>query len=249
MTRLEKDPPQGNPFWRSSVRRDFRRCAPTCCALRDSSCATRSWPKTPFRTPSRRPAPLFVIRRSVFAEDVGVRHLAKSDHRPPSASCTHGADLQPCRGRRWLGRAPGGALQRTRNVAPRGKAGRVAEPGGIGAKQAVLDGVRGLPRSSSREGSTGLHDARVPGLRLGRDLRAGRHHDDQLPRHPASRATALERVHREWLGTAGEFDMLSCKEVTELCSAEMERPLAAGEVLSLRLHLMMCSGCTTSASR
>lgn len=38
--------------------------------------------------------------------------------------------------------------------------------------------------------------------------------------------------------------MLSCKEVTELCSAEMERPLAAGEVLSLRLHLMMCSGCT-----
>lgn len=38
--------------------------------------------------------------------------------------------------------------------------------------------------------------------------------------------------------------MLSCKEVTEVCSAEMERPLKWGEQVSLRTHLMMCSGCT-----
>jgi len=39
--------------------------------------------------------------------------------------------------------------------------------------------------------------------------------------------------------------MLSCKEVTEVCSAEMERPLKLGEQLSLRTHLMMCTGCTS----
>lgn len=38
--------------------------------------------------------------------------------------------------------------------------------------------------------------------------------------------------------------MLSCREVTEICSAEMERPLRIGEKLSLRTHLMMCAGCT-----
>lgn len=38
--------------------------------------------------------------------------------------------------------------------------------------------------------------------------------------------------------------MLSCKEVTEVCSAEMERPLRLGEQVSLRAHLMMCTGCT-----
>jgi len=38
--------------------------------------------------------------------------------------------------------------------------------------------------------------------------------------------------------------MLSCKEVTEVCSAEMERPLKWGEQVSLRTHLMMCSGCS-----
>lgn len=37
--------------------------------------------------------------------------------------------------------------------------------------------------------------------------------------------------------------MLSCKEVTEICSAEMERPLKWGEQLLMRSHLMMCSGC------
>lgn len=38
--------------------------------------------------------------------------------------------------------------------------------------------------------------------------------------------------------------MLSCKEVTEACSAELERPLKLGEQLSLRTHLMMCTGCS-----
>ena len=38
--------------------------------------------------------------------------------------------------------------------------------------------------------------------------------------------------------------MLSCKEVTAVCSAEMERPLKLGEKVSLRTHLMMCTGCT-----
>lgn len=38
--------------------------------------------------------------------------------------------------------------------------------------------------------------------------------------------------------------MLSCKEVTEVCSAELERPLKLGEKLSLRTHLMMCTGCS-----
>ena len=38
--------------------------------------------------------------------------------------------------------------------------------------------------------------------------------------------------------------MLSCKEVTEICSQEMERPLVLRERVSLQAHLMMCSGCT-----
>jgi len=38
--------------------------------------------------------------------------------------------------------------------------------------------------------------------------------------------------------------MLSCKEVTEICSLEMEQPIALGQRLGLGLHLMMCSGCT-----
>lgn len=38
--------------------------------------------------------------------------------------------------------------------------------------------------------------------------------------------------------------MLNCREVTELCSQEMERPLRIGERVSLGTHLMMCSGCT-----
>jgi hypothetical protein len=38
--------------------------------------------------------------------------------------------------------------------------------------------------------------------------------------------------------------MLSCREATEVCSAEMERPLRLGEQVSLRAHLLICSGCT-----
>ena len=38
--------------------------------------------------------------------------------------------------------------------------------------------------------------------------------------------------------------MPSCIEVTEVCSAEMERPLRLAERISLRSHLIMCSGCT-----
>lgn len=37
--------------------------------------------------------------------------------------------------------------------------------------------------------------------------------------------------------------MLSCSEVTEVCSAEMERPLNLREQVSLHTHLMMCTGC------
>lgn len=38
--------------------------------------------------------------------------------------------------------------------------------------------------------------------------------------------------------------MLNCKQVTEVCSTEMERPLRLGEQVSLRTHLMMCTGCS-----
>lgn len=38
--------------------------------------------------------------------------------------------------------------------------------------------------------------------------------------------------------------MLNCREVTEVCSQEMERPLGLAEQVSLRTHLMMCTGCS-----
>ncbi|GAC1606971.1 MAG: hypothetical protein NVS3B2_15310 [Ramlibacter sp.] len=38
--------------------------------------------------------------------------------------------------------------------------------------------------------------------------------------------------------------MLNCKEVTELCSQEMERNLQLPERMSLGMHLLMCSGCS-----
>lgn len=37
--------------------------------------------------------------------------------------------------------------------------------------------------------------------------------------------------------------MLSCKEATRLCSEALDRALDVRERLSLRMHLMMCSGC------
>ena len=38
--------------------------------------------------------------------------------------------------------------------------------------------------------------------------------------------------------------MLSCKEATRMCSEALDRPLSLRERLTLRMHLMMCSGCT-----
>lgn len=38
--------------------------------------------------------------------------------------------------------------------------------------------------------------------------------------------------------------MLSCKEVTQLLSQAHERPLELRERVSLRMHLLICQGCT-----
>ena len=38
--------------------------------------------------------------------------------------------------------------------------------------------------------------------------------------------------------------MLNCREVTELCSEELDRALGLRERMALRTHLMMCTGCT-----
>lgn len=38
--------------------------------------------------------------------------------------------------------------------------------------------------------------------------------------------------------------MPHCREVTEICSAEMERPLRLGERVGLHTHLMLCTGCS-----
>lgn len=37
--------------------------------------------------------------------------------------------------------------------------------------------------------------------------------------------------------------MMNCKQATALLSQRQERPLTQVERLSLRFHLMMCSGC------
>ncbi|MES2408315.1 MAG: zf-HC2 domain-containing protein [Pseudomonadota bacterium] len=37
--------------------------------------------------------------------------------------------------------------------------------------------------------------------------------------------------------------MLNCQEITRLVSEAQDRPLSLGEKLSLRTHLLMCSGC------
>jgi predicted anti-sigma-YlaC factor YlaD len=37
--------------------------------------------------------------------------------------------------------------------------------------------------------------------------------------------------------------MLNCKQATALLSQRMERKLGPGERLSLKMHLVMCSGC------
>ncbi len=38
--------------------------------------------------------------------------------------------------------------------------------------------------------------------------------------------------------------MLSCKEATHVMSAAQERELGLRERIALRLHLLMCKGCT-----
>jgi predicted anti-sigma-YlaC factor YlaD len=38
--------------------------------------------------------------------------------------------------------------------------------------------------------------------------------------------------------------MLSCRQVAEVCSNELERPLGFAEQVSLQAHLMMCTGCS-----
>lgn len=37
--------------------------------------------------------------------------------------------------------------------------------------------------------------------------------------------------------------MLNCHEATRLLSEAQERPLKIGEKLSLKMHVMLCSGC------
>ncbi len=37
--------------------------------------------------------------------------------------------------------------------------------------------------------------------------------------------------------------MLNCREITRLVSESQDRPLTLGEKLSLRTHVIMCSGC------
>lgn len=38
--------------------------------------------------------------------------------------------------------------------------------------------------------------------------------------------------------------MLNCKQATQLMSQGQDRPLALGERISLRLHLLVCSACS-----
>lgn len=38
--------------------------------------------------------------------------------------------------------------------------------------------------------------------------------------------------------------MMSCKQVSYLLSQQLDRKLSTSERVSLRFHLMMCSGCT-----
>lgn len=38
--------------------------------------------------------------------------------------------------------------------------------------------------------------------------------------------------------------MLSCKEATRLMSQELDRPLGLSERIGLRLHVLICTGCS-----
>ena len=37
--------------------------------------------------------------------------------------------------------------------------------------------------------------------------------------------------------------MMKCRQVTELCSRELEQPLSAAEAINVRMHVLMCTGC------
>jgi len=39
------------------------------------------------------------------------------------------------------------------------------------------------------------------------------------------------------------FGMKSCREVTQLVSQGLDRELATGERLAMRMHFMICAGC------
>ncbi len=43
--------------------------------------------------------------------------------------------------------------------------------------------------------------------------------------------------------------MMNCREVSELCSQEMDRPLKLVERVSLGTHVMMCAGCSNFRSQ
>lgn len=38
--------------------------------------------------------------------------------------------------------------------------------------------------------------------------------------------------------------MMNCQQATELMSQAQDRPLSLGERLGLRLHLLICTGCS-----
>lgn len=42
--------------------------------------------------------------------------------------------------------------------------------------------------------------------------------------------------------------MMSCKKTSRLMSQQLDRKLSRYETVSIRLHLMMCSGCTNFAN-
>lgn len=45
------------------------------------------------------------------------------------------------------------------------------------------------------------------------------------------------------MGRIGSVFVLNCKEVTHLCSDELDRNLSTRERLAMKMHLMMCTGC------
>jgi RNA polymerase sigma factor (sigma-70 family) len=108
-----------------------------------------------------------------------------------------------------------------------------ARSGGVDADAAVPGGARGRPRPSAAEHRARVHDARVPRLRVGRDLHAARHQGRQLPGDPAPGAAEAAWLPGQRLAPPGSAIAMPKRiEVTDLCS--QERP---------GLHPMMCTGC------